>query len=192
MHIKHQKTEEVGRCPASLWLKRTVNVFFLFLGLLGAALLRGCAGSGREAITAGAGGVGGARGPRSRAAAQKRRGRRRFRKKKYQRRTTPRRASSPALEHLPSVLWAPQLLLIPDPLPPLASARAPRLFKTPWEGRGWRIGRLGGGGGGGLSNMTEAVCLNGGRGGRWVWRAGGSRWGEGDGRRRRERVALSL
>lgn len=33
MHIKHQKTEEVGRCLASLWLKLTVNnVFFRLLG----------------------------------------------------------------------------------------------------------------------------------------------------------------
>lgn len=33
MHIKHQKTKEVGRCLASLWLKRTVNN--VFLGCLG-------------------------------------------------------------------------------------------------------------------------------------------------------------
>lgn len=35
MHIKHQKTEEVGRCLASLWLKQTVNnVFFRLLGVV--------------------------------------------------------------------------------------------------------------------------------------------------------------
>lgn len=48
MHIKHQKTKEVGRCLASRWLKQTViNVFFFFrIRLLGAvcrdaALIRG-------------------------------------------------------------------------------------------------------------------------------------------------------
>lgn len=35
MHIKHQKTEEVGRCLASLWLKQTVNnVSFRLLGVV--------------------------------------------------------------------------------------------------------------------------------------------------------------
>lgn len=166
MHIKHQKTEELGCCGVSQWLKHTVYIvfrflfcfffFFFFVVVVRSYVSRGCAGSGREAITAG---------PRSRAAAQKAQGGRK-RRRRFENQCTVPELDTRRGE--PSPLWSSRLRLGPGcalPDPPASSptssesALAPRSGKRFWvNGRGWRIRRLG------CRTWPRWFCFVGGRG----------------------------
>lgn len=138
MHIKHQKTEEVGRCLASLWLKQTVNN--VFFRLFRSCVLRGCAGSGREAITAG---------PRSRAAAQKHGGGDASELMYVYLSSTP--AGELSRSEASASVWACRFsrssILFP-------SGVSPRPSRSIEEGKRMENQEVGG-----LSNMTKVVCF---------------------------------